>query len=175
MARPSPGAEADRGHGAAAAAVRSMDTKMGRVEALWIKRAHRGPMDAVARVELVKNQGIVGNANQGRFRQVTIISVESWAEACAELGATLDPALRRANVLVSGLDLSWSRGRTLVIGTSTLRIWGQTRPCARMDEAHPGLMKVLSTPWRGGAFGVVMEGGEIDVGASAEWTGERTV
>jgi len=41
----------------------------GRVEALWVKRMRKGPMDAAERVELVAGAGIVDNADQrGKHR-----------------------------------------------------------------------------------------------------------
>ena len=46
----------------------------GRVEALWIKRAKRGPMDRVESFDLVEGKGIDTDANFGRGRrQVTVI------------------------------------------------------------------------------------------------------
>ena len=86
---------------------------MGRLEQIWIKRAHRGPMDPASEGRLEAGKGLVGSANYGGRRQVTIIAAERWAELEAVLGATIDPSLRRANLLVSGIDLVESRDRVL--------------------------------------------------------------
>ena len=43
-----------------------------RLEQIWIKRVRRGPMDAADRARVVAGRGIVGNANQGGKRQVTM-------------------------------------------------------------------------------------------------------
>jgi MOSC domain-containing protein YiiM len=137
---------------------------MGRVEAIWLKRMKRGPMDPVARATLIAGRGLRGNANQGGRRQVTLISAEAWARVTADLGVALDPSLRRANLLVSGLELARSRGRVLAIGACRIRIQGETTPCYEVDEAHPGLQAALAPEWRGGVFGVVESGGEIAVG-----------
>lgn len=141
----------------------------GRVEAIWIKRAHGGPMDAAPRATLRAGQGIVGNADQGRRRQVTLIDRQAWDRVIEELGDYVDPAARRANLLISGLSLVDSRGRTIRIGTCRLRINGETRPCHLMDQARQGLRRALTLPWRGGAYAEVLDDGEIEVGADAEW------
>lgn len=137
---------------------------MGRVEAIWVKRARRGKMDPVPAAELIAGQGIVGNANQGGRRQVTIIEQEVWRERTAAVGAQLDPAMRRANIMISGLALLHSRGRTLRIGECILEIAGETKPCERMEEAAPGLRDSMYADWGGGAFARVVEGGTITVG-----------
>ncbi len=141
----------------------------GRLEAIWVKRAKRGPMDPKKRVTLVAGRGIEGSANQGGKRQVTIISAESWAEMMRELGADVDPSARRANLLVSGVDLKESRDRILEIGDCRIQIYGETRPCEQMDEAHQGLREAMKPPWQGGAFGEVVSDGTIEVGDRVRW------
>ena len=83
----------------------------GTVEAIWVKRAHRGPMDARDEAELVAGRGVRDSADQGGRRQVTIVDVEMWEARCAALGVTVDPKQRRANLLLRGVDLRASRGQ----------------------------------------------------------------
>jgi MOSC domain-containing protein YiiM len=134
------------------------------VVAIWIKRFKRGPMDRVERAELVAGRGVRGSANQGGRRQITILSEEAWSDALRELGADVDPSARRANVLVRGVDLEKSRGRTLRIGACLVRIYGEVTPCERMDEAYEGLRAALRPHWRGGVFAEIVEDGTIAVG-----------
>jgi MOSC domain-containing protein YiiM len=136
----------------------------GVLEAIWLKRMKRGPMDAVAAATLVAGRGLAGNADQGRKRQVTVITSEAWGAMMAELDAAVEPSARRANLLVRGVDLRDCRGAILTIGACRVRIAGETRPCERMDEALPGLRAAMGRDWRGGAFGVVLDDGEIRVG-----------
>ena len=92
-----------------------MDTT-GRLEAIWLKRMRRGPMDAVERARLKAHHGLVGNTDQGGRRQVTLLEQEVWDALMTQVGATLPPSRRRANVLLSGIRLAKSRQRILSIG-----------------------------------------------------------
>lgn len=142
---------------------------MGRLERIWSKRAHRGPMDPVQTADLEADRGMRGSANYGGRRHVTIISVERWRELVATLAADVDPAARRANLLVSGIELMDTRDRTLRVGGCLLRIGGETRPCERMEQAHPGLQEAMSHRWGGGAWAVVVNGGTINIGDEVAW------
>jgi MOSC domain-containing protein YiiM len=139
-------------------------THGGTLEAIWIKRVRRGSMDATESVELVADRGLLGNANQGGRRQVTIIDSAAWRDMMDELRADIPPSARRANLMLSGIPLKKSRGQLLEIGSCRLEIMGETRPCERMDEALPGLRATMSPDWRGGVFAKVLVGGWIRVG-----------
>lgn len=140
-----------------------------KLSAIWLKRGKGAPMDAQERATLVAGRGLLGNANQGGKRQVTVIAEERWQELMQELGAALSPKTRRANLMVSGIDLSASRGRVLLIGNCRLLIHGETRPCEQMEAAWSGLQEAMRRRWGGGAFAEVLTGGEICVGDDVAW------
>jgi MOSC domain-containing protein YiiM len=145
------------------------DDARGRLDAIWLKRAHRGPMDSVEEADAITGQGLAGSVDRSRRRQVTIIEREKWESFMLALDADLDPSARRANLLVSGVALAETRGRVLRIGDVRLRIGGHTTPCERMEEAWPGLQDAMRPDWGGGAFADVLDGGTLRVGDAVEW------
>ena len=140
---------------------------MGTLQAIWLKRAHRGVMDAVREALAIPAKGLAGDVNTSRRRQVTIIEREVWDDLMNHLGASADPSGRRANLMVSGVSLYDTRGQVLRIGDVRLLIGGETTPCERMDDVVPGLRAAMRPRWGGGVFARVLDEGPIAVGDPA--------
>jgi MOSC domain-containing protein YiiM len=155
------------------AAVDDNASTPGRLEAIWVKRARGGKMDAAQQVTLAAKKGIVGNANWGGWRQVTIMEKEIWDSVTSSLGVTLDPSTRRANLMVSGIELIHSRDKVVSIGGVRIKMVNETAPCNLMEESCSGLKDALKPNWRGGAFGYVIDDGEITVGDDVCWVEEE--
>ena len=139
------------------------------VEAIWLKMGRGGEMTGVSETRLVEGVGIEGNADQGGYRQVTLLDADAWEAATAELGVELDPARRRANLLIRGVNLTETNGRVLRVAGCQIQIHGETLPCGLMDAAAQGLKEALTPEWRAGAYGMVIEGGPVTVGDSVYW------
>ena len=144
---------------------------MSSIKAIAIKHRPREAMQTLdgARVEVAT--GIAGDFRGSQpDRQVTILSESAWRKACEAVDADLPWTVRRANLLVDGVefDPSWV-GRRVRIGDVELEITGETDPCSRMDAQHRGLTAALEPEWRGGVCCRVIEPGEIAIGDRVEF------
>jgi MOSC domain-containing protein YiiM len=138
---------------------------------LWYRPVPGGPMVESDRLDLETGKGIVGDHTFGRMRHVTLVFADDWNAASAELAREVDPAGRRANVLLSGGDGQRFVGRTIRLETIRLAIKGLTAPCPVMDKAAPGMMVALRRSGRAGVWGRVLSGGTLvrgDALASAD-------
>jgi MOSC domain-containing protein YiiM len=112
-------------------------------------RPSDGPLDARGpelppSIEVRAGLGIVGDRYFGhpahRTASVTVMSVES----IERLGAGLNPADTRRNIIVRGLDIDRMRGESFWLGGVQFRAHRPANPCAWMDVAlapgaHHGL------------------------------------
>ena len=115
-------------------------------------------------------RGLEGDFRGSKYpqRQITVLAREDWYAALADLDTAGRPPLpwtaRRANLLVEGVVLPRSKGSILAVGPVVLEVTGVTSPCARMEEAAPGLLKALGRDGRGGVTTRVLEAGDIRIG-----------
>ena len=145
---------------------------MARLTRIWLKPVKGEPLQEVEHASVRSNHGLVGNAERGGHRQVTVLSAEDWEAANAQAGSELDPSARRANILVTGLDnLVESTGQVLKVGGARIQVTGETRPCSLMDAAHQGLRAAMEVSWRGGVYGIVLNDADLAVGDEVSWEG----
>ncbi|WP_165323580.1 MOSC domain-containing protein [Rhizorhabdus phycosphaerae] len=139
-------------------------------------RAH-GPVETIDHVEVGLDTGIHGDhrgatrPGKSNRRQVTILRLEDWSAAIAELGRGVSWEQRRANLLVEGVDLPQAPGAMVRVGAALFEITGECDPCRRMDAVADGLQSALRPDWRGGRIARVIEGGRIALGDTVEIEG----
>ncbi len=141
---------------------------LGTLQGIAIREASRAPMKEQQQVEVAMRHGIVQDYYGTGQRHVTLLDLGQWQEVLAELGIELPWYTRRANLLIAGIDLPATVGRRLQIGACRFGIGGETTPCQRMDELHPGLRQILTPGMRGGVWGQVLQGGPLRVGDSVQ-------
>jgi len=141
------------------------------VKAIAYRTKPKAPMTETDSVEITCEQGVVPDfrGKPGK-RQVTLLSAQSWQDACAELGAELPWTFRRANILIDGLRFSaFDVGRIIRIGGAELQVMIETDPCPRMDAQHQGLTAALLPGWRAGVCCKVLKGGTVQVGDAVRY------
>ncbi|WP_337042364.1 MOSC domain-containing protein [Emticicia sp. 17c] len=126
----------------------------------------RGPLLVADMLEVTEKKGIVGDRYRGtaRNRQVTIIQAEH-IEAVAKIlhKETIDPALLRRNIVVSGINLLALNDTTFQIGDAVLKMTGYCHPCSRMEE-NLGIGGYNAMRGHGGITCMVIKGGTIKLG-----------
>lgn len=142
---------------------------MGELVGIAIRDAKRAAMRELQSATVTPDAGVADDfrGKPGK-RQVTLLSADVWNTVCAELNSDLPWTIRRANLLVAGIDLPKSAGETIQVGPVKLRVTMETDPCSRMDEQHDGLRAALTPDWRGGVCCEVLSGGDISIGDSVQ-------
>lgn len=148
----------------------------GRLDAIWLRPARRVPTVSVPSVLAVAGKGLEGDRSLqavtvGGKRQVTLVQAEHLPAVAGFLRRpSLDGALLRRNLLVSGLNLMAARALFrdaplhLSIGADVvLELTGPCEPCSKMEELlGPGAYNALRG--HGGMTARVLQGGVLRVG-----------
>jgi MOSC domain-containing protein YiiM len=143
---------------------------MSQVKSIAIKSTTRAEMQTLESAEITIDKGITGDFRGSQpDRQVTILSEPTWQKVCESINADLAWTIRRANLLVDGVEFSAADvGKTVRIGDVELKITRETSPCSRMDQQHQGLTAALTPDWRGGVCCNVITAGAIRIGDPVE-------
>jgi len=140
--------------------------QVGEVKWIGVRPERRAPVKARERVDADTAQGLVGDryAGSGGKRQVTLIQWEHLAVIAGVLGLeTVDPALLRRNVAVSGINLLALKGKRFEIGGAVLEHTGACDPCSFMEETFgPGGYNAVRG--HGGITARVVRSGPIALG-----------
>ncbi|WP_196161288.1 MOSC domain-containing protein [Reinekea sp. G2M2-21] len=139
------------------------------IKAIAIRAQKGAAMQLLTQAEIDEATGVQGDAGRrpGKF-MVTLLSQESWNDACVDVGQDLPWTTRRANILVSGYRFSADDvGKVIHLGDCQLKVTRETDPCDLMDAACPGLKAALKPDWRGGVRAQVIAGGVVVCGESA--------
>lgn len=149
----------------------------GRLEWIGLRPGRRAPLQPMNHVEVIADHGLAGDhkaQRAGGKRQVTLIQREHLA-AVAQLlrRETVDPALLRRNLVVSGINLLALRGERFRIGGVLLEGTGPCEPCSRMEEVL-GAGGYNAMRGHGGITARVISGGVIAVGDGVVYENEKS-
>jgi MOSC domain-containing protein YiiM len=138
----------------------------GQVDWIGVRPARLAPVVSVAEVEALQDSGLQGDryAGSGK-RQVTLIQAEHLPVIGAVLRRTVEPAMLRRNIVVSGINLVSLKGARFRIGEALLEGTGPCEPCSRMEDAL-GTGGYNAMRGHGGITARVIESGRIRVGDS---------
>ena len=104
-------------------------------------------------------------------RQVSLLLERDWWEVGFEMRRQLPWTLRRANLLVAGIELpiySYEPCCLRIGEDLIISINGEMAPCWRMDAVQEGLASALALDWRCGRICTVLQSGFIKRGDPVE-------
>lgn len=141
-----------------------MMKSQGIIRSIAIWSGENVPVTEAAFCTVIAGKGVQGDQRGKGDRGITLLEVGRWADACRQVGDELPWTLRRANLLIDGLELASLDGCVLRMGDVRIRLCGETKPCGLMEKACTGLKAALAVDWRGGAHAEVLAGGDLAVG-----------
>lgn len=149
---------------------------VGVVELIALSAEAEGPMAVAPSAEAVAGRGLRGDRYErgagtfsdprGRGYDLTLVEAEALEEL-GSLGAGIEPAEARRNLVVRGISLDGLIGKRFRVGD--VECFGQRRcePCAHLERlTRPGVLRGLVH--RGGLRADVLSGGEIRAGDRVE-------
>lgn len=140
--------------------------QIGKVAWIGVRPQLKVPVQEVQEVIVTVESGLTGDhySKNGGKRQVTLIQQEHLTAVAGILQMdSIDPALTRRNIMVSGINLQAFANRQFQIGEVILEMTGICHPCSRMEK-NLGLGAYNAMRGHGGITAKVIQGGTIHVG-----------
>lgn len=141
--------------------------QVGRVEWIGVSPARRARIVPLTEVEAELGSGLSGDhhaTNGTSKREVTLIQAEHLPVIGQLTGkGTIDPALLRRNIVVSGVNLLSLKTARFQIGDVILQGTGPCAPCSLMEQnLGPGGYSAMRG--HGGITSIVTKSGTIRIG-----------
>jgi MOSC domain-containing protein YiiM len=145
------------------ASLTARHAKKGRLDWIGLRPERLVELRPVTMADLAP-QGLPGDHGRAGKRAVTLIQAEHLPIIAALAGVErVGPETLRRNLVVSGINLSALRGRTVRIGAAAIRITGPCAPCSRMEAAlGPGGYNAMRG--HGGWCAEVVRPGRLRIG-----------
>ncbi|MBO0939023.1 MOSC domain-containing protein [Fibrella sp. HMF5335] len=141
--------------------------RIGKLDYISIRPARNEAVSSLSEVKVELDGGLAGDhySGQNGKRHVTLLQAEHLPVIASFMGwPSLDPALTRRNLVVSGLNLLALKGQTVQIGDEVqLEYTGECYPCSKMETAF-GAGGYNALRGHGGITARVIRGGVIRVG-----------
>jgi len=144
------------------------DLPTGKLEWIGVRPARKVPMITVDELMAIEGLGLTGDrrceGSIGSARQATIISVE-YIDSITRLlkKESIDPAILRRNLVVSGINLTALRHQRFQVGDAIFEATALCHPCSRMEKAL-GKHGVAAMLGHGGLCAKIIRGGKIQLG-----------
>ena len=151
------------------------DLPQGQLEWIGLRPARYEAMTIVDSVIAKAGFGLQGDrrclGSEGSARQVTIISIE-YLDIIARLlkRESIDPALLRRNLVVSGINLTALRHQRFCVGEVQFEATALCHPCSRMEKVL-GKHGVSAMLGHGGLCAKIISGGTLFLGDSVQHLG----
>jgi len=138
---------------------------MAEVVSIHIAGERNGPAQELSSAEVVTDYGIDGDwrSRPGNSRQLTLIEEEALLATGRELRFTVPDGASRRQVVVRGLTLNATVGKTLRLGSVLVAVTALCHPCENMERTiGPGAQLAMAN--RGGVSARILQGGTLRAG-----------
>lgn len=147
----------------------------GRIQWIGLRPGRNEQIQVVESAEASVEDGLIGDRFQGGAgapRQVTLIQQEHFDVIARLLNReSIDPALMRRNIVVSGINLTALKSHVIQIGSARFRVNAGCPPCGKM-EMNLGCGGYNAMRGHGGVVATVIASGTIRVGDLVEYIPE---